>query len=63
MSMLFVAAFIVFSGIILYNFNKMADKLINQKEIPEEKQYGVYRMINVCITILLLSSYVKVTFT
>ena len=63
MSMIFVAAFIVFSGIILYNFNKMADKLINQKEIPEEKQYGVYRMINVCITILLLSSYVKVTFT
>ena len=61
--MIFVAAFIVFSGIILYNFNKMADKLINQKEIPEEKQYGVYRMINVCITILLLSSYVKVTFT
>ncbi len=41
----------------------MTNQLCIRKEIPEEKQPGVFRMINVCITILLISSYVKITFT
>ncbi|MGN1401426.1 MAG: hypothetical protein ACI4XL_08000 [Bacillus sp. (in: firmicutes)] len=61
--MLYAAAFLVFSAVILYNFNLMATRLCIQKEIPEEKQIGVYRMINICITMLLLSSYIEVSLT
>ena len=34
-----------------------------QKEIPAEKQPKVFRTINVLITILLVSSYIEVSFT
>ncbi len=63
MPSLYIAAFIVFAGMILYNINNMTNKLCLQKEIPEEKQPGVFRTINVCFTILLISSFIKVTFT
>ncbi|WP_050614233.1 hypothetical protein [Bacillus testis] len=63
MSWFFMVAYFIFSWFILYNMNAMTYKLIIQKEIPEVKQPGVFRMINVCITILLISLYVKVVFT
>lgn len=43
--------------------NNLTNKLCIQKEIPEEKQPGVFRTINICFTILLVSSYVKILFT
>lgn len=55
--------FIIFSGLILYNINKLTNSLCQQKEIPEERQPKVFRTINVLITILLLSSYVEILFT
>jgi len=61
--LLYLLAFFLFAIFILYHFNNMTNKLCIQKEIPEEKVPGVFRMINICITILLLSSYVSVTFT
>lgn len=62
MPSLYTAAFVIFAALFLYNINSMTNRLCVQKEIAEEKQLGIYRTINVCITILLLSSYVKISF-
>ena len=37
--------------------------IVYSKEIPAEKQPKVFRTINVLITILLVSSYIEVSFT
>jgi hypothetical protein len=58
-----ISAFILFAVIILYLINKMTNSLCVQKEIPEERQPQVFRMINILITILLVSSYVGILFT
>ncbi len=55
--------FIAFSLIILYNINKMTDSLCIQKEIPEDRQPQVFRIINILVTIMLLSSYVEILYT
>jgi hypothetical protein len=55
--------FILFSAVILYNINKMTNSLCLQKEIPEDRQPKVFRTINILITILLLSSYIEISFT
>ncbi|WP_338023161.1 hypothetical protein [Bacillus ectoiniformans] len=58
-----IIVFIIFSGLILYNINRMTNTLCIQKEIPEERQPKVFRIINILITILLVSSYVEILFT
>jgi hypothetical protein len=58
-----ISAFILFAVIIVYLINKMTNSLCVQKEIPEERQPQVFRMINILITILLVSSYVGILFT
>lgn len=58
-----VPFFIIFSGFILYNINRLTASLCLQKEIPEDRQPTIFRTINILITILLLSSYVEVAFT
>ncbi|MED1202432.1 hypothetical protein [Heyndrickxia acidicola] len=58
-----VSAFILFAVIIVYLINKMTNSLCVQKEIPEERQPQIFRMINILITILLVSSYVGILFT
>ncbi|MDQ0217613.1 hypothetical protein ELQ35_06260 [Peribacillus cavernae] len=55
--------FILFSAVILYNINKLTNSLCLQKEIPEDRQPRVFRTINILITILLLSSYIEISFT
>jgi hypothetical protein len=55
--------FILFSMVTLFIFNSMTNALCIQKEIPEERQTGVFRTINILITILLVSSYIEVLFT
>jgi hypothetical protein len=55
--------FILFSIVILYNINSLTNTLCLQKEIPEDRQPKVFRTINILITILLLSSYIEVSFT
>ncbi|WP_108671974.1 hypothetical protein [Peribacillus acanthi] len=55
--------FILFAAVILFNINNLTNNLCLQKEIPEEKQAGIFRTINILITILLLSSYVEISFT
>ncbi|KAB2330967.1 hypothetical protein ACQCT6_06200 [Cytobacillus gottheilii] len=58
-----ISIFIVFAIFILFYINKMTYSLCLQKEIPEERQPKVYRTINVLITILLISSFVEISFT
>lgn len=56
--------FIVFFALFnLFLFNSMTNALCLQKEIPEERQPIVFRTINILITILLTSTYVKILFT
>ncbi len=55
--------FIPLATVILFIINQLTNTLCIQKEIPEEKQPKVFRTINVLITILLISSYIEVSFT
>jgi len=55
--------FIPLAVIILFLINQLTSRLCAQREIPEEKQPGVFRTINVLITILLITSYFEVLFT
>lgn len=42
---------------ILYFINVLTIHLCTKKEIPEEHQPGIFRTINILMTILLFSSY------
>ncbi|WP_078552619.1 hypothetical protein [Bacillus alkalicellulosilyticus] len=53
----------IFASFILFTINSMTNALCLQKEIPEERQPKVFRTINVLLTILLTSTYVKIIFT
>lgn len=55
--------FIPFALLILYITNTLTDALCMHKEIPDEKQPQVFQTINVLITILLISSFIEMTFT
>ncbi|OEH91714.1 hypothetical protein [Bacillus solimangrovi] len=55
--------FIPFALFILFFINTMTNSLCLQRDIPEERQPKVFRTINVLVTILLISSYVEVSFT
>ncbi|MDV2686272.1 hypothetical protein RYX56_18040 [Alkalihalophilus lindianensis] len=56
--------FLVFFALfILYMINSMTDALCERREIPSEKQPKVFRTINILMTILLTSTYVKFMFT
>ncbi|GED18682.1 MULTISPECIES: hypothetical protein [Kurthia] len=50
---------ILFAVFYLFQINRMTYALCARKEIPEEKQPTVYRTINILITILLVSLYLK----
>ncbi|KMK75683.1 hypothetical protein [Alkalihalobacillus pseudalcaliphilus] len=54
---------ILFAVFILYSMNSMTDALCERREIPAEKQPQVFRTINILMTILLTSTYVKIFFT
>lgn len=55
-------ALIIFAFFILYTINSMTDALCIRREIPQERQPKVFRTINILITILLTSAYVKILF-
>lgn len=58
---LIVLFVILFSVFYLFQINKMTATLCARKEIPEEKQPKIYKTINILITILLVSLYLRVT--
>ncbi|TWI56211.1 hypothetical protein [Halalkalibacter nanhaiisediminis] len=54
---------ILFALFILFVINSMTDALCIKREIPLEKQPKLFRTINILMTILLTSTYVKILFT
>ncbi|WP_047986144.1 hypothetical protein [Ornithinibacillus californiensis] len=52
--------FLVYAFIILFIFNSLADKFCKKLEMNATKQANVFRITNIMILILLVSSYVKV---
>ncbi|MFC5713567.1 hypothetical protein ACFPU1_12310 [Thalassorhabdus alkalitolerans] len=56
---MFVVFFVIFALFYLFVINSMTNALCTQKEISEERQPKVFRTINVLITILLTSTYVR----
>ena len=52
--------YILFAAFFLFHINRLTNSLCQQKEIPEEKQVGLFRTINILVTILLISSYVEI---
>lgn len=55
--------FSLFALFVLFVFNSMTDALCIKKEIPVERHHKIFRTINVLITILLTSTYIKILFT
>lgn len=56
-----VIFFVVYALVILLIFNSLTNRFCLKMEMNQQKQSRVYRMINIMILILLVSSYVKVT--
>ncbi|WP_088102683.1 hypothetical protein [Halalkalibacter urbisdiaboli] len=54
---------VLFALVILFVINSMTDALCIRREIPSEKQPKLFRTINILMTILLTSTYVKILFT
>lgn len=58
-----ISIFIFCAAFILFYINTMTNSLCIQKEIPEERQQYVFRIINVLTTVLLISSYMEIVYT
>ncbi|MTH53374.1 hypothetical protein GKZ89_08090 [Bacillus mangrovi] len=58
-----IILFIFFAVFILFYINTLTNRLCLVREIPEDRQTKVFRMINVLITILLISSYIEILYT
>ncbi|MFD1037657.1 hypothetical protein ACFQ3N_04355 [Virgibacillus byunsanensis] len=52
--------FPVYALIILFIFNSLTHKFCIKMELKQEKQSTVFRVINIMVLVLLVSSYVKV---
>nr|WP_246187687.1 hypothetical protein [Ornithinibacillus caprae] len=52
--------FIIYALVILFIFNSLTHKFCTKLEMNQTKQAGVFRVINIMMLILLVSSYVKV---
>ncbi|WP_034303354.1 hypothetical protein [Bacillus sp. 123MFChir2] len=61
-TLLVTIIFIAFAVIVLTYINLMTHTLCQQKEMSDRRQSSVFRFINVCITILLISSYIEIIF-
>ncbi|MDM5153740.1 hypothetical protein QUF88_07845 [Bacillus sp. DX1.1] len=54
--------FVTFALIVLFYTNFLTHTLCERKQMSEHRQKSVFRVINVCITILLISSYIEILF-
>ncbi|WP_096270360.1 hypothetical protein [Paucisalibacillus globulus] len=55
-----IIIFLFYAFIILFIFNTLADKFCTKLEMNAAKQARVFRVINIMMLILLVSSYIKV---
>ncbi|MBO1625856.1 hypothetical protein COE15_07275 [Bacillus cereus] len=54
--------FVTFALIVLFYTNFLTHTLCVRKQLSENRQTNAFRVINVCITILLISSYIEIIF-
>ncbi|MFC0189830.1 hypothetical protein ACFFJY_16100 [Fictibacillus aquaticus] len=54
--------FVFVAPVLLFIFNSLTDRLCAQREIPAEKQFQVFRTVNILLTILLISVYIENVF-
>ncbi|NIK12663.1 hypothetical protein ACKXGF_04300 [Alkalibacillus sp. S2W] len=54
--------YVPFALFIFYAFNTMTQKFCTKSEMSNEKSVKVYRMINISMLVLLISSYYEVNF-
>ncbi|KEK24928.1 hypothetical protein [Bacillus gaemokensis] len=54
--------FVTFALIVLFYTNFLTHTLCERKQLSESHQTRAFRVINVCITILLISSYIEIIF-
>jgi len=54
--------YIPFAIFILYAFNSLAFQFCERSELSQERQVKVFRMINISMIILLISSYYEVNY-
>ncbi|WNB91450.1 hypothetical protein [Bacillus sp. NEB1478] len=54
--------FVFLAPVFLFVFNTLTHNLLTDKNLSRQQQDSVYRTINVCITILLISSYLSNVF-
>ena len=50
-------AFIIFGALFLFVLNGLSIAFCNKREMPEDHQHHFIRLINVLVTIMLISSY------
>ena len=58
---LITVVFVAFALLVIFYTNFMTHTLCERKQIAASRP-GVFRVINVCITILLISSYIEIIF-
>ncbi|MET3683523.1 hypothetical protein ABID56_001618 [Alkalibacillus flavidus] len=54
--------YVPFALFIFYAFNRMTQKFCTKSEMSNEKSVKVYRMINISMLVLLISSYYEVNY-
>jgi hypothetical protein len=57
------AIYFPFALIVLFYANFMTHALCKQKDMSDRHEVRVFRTINVCMTILLISSYMEFMYT
>lgn len=57
-----IVIFVLYALCMLVIFNSLAYKFCAKQEMNQERQFRVYRMINISITLLLISSYLEVLY-
>ncbi|PTL38949.1 MAG: hypothetical protein EA344_07970 [Alkalicoccus sp.] len=55
--------YILFAMFYLFIINTMTNNLVVSKEIPEEKHQKIFRTVNILITILITTSFVRIYLT
>lgn len=57
-----ILALMVFAAFYFFQINRIAYAFVTSRELSEEKQTKVYRMLNFCITLLFVALYVELTY-
>lgn len=57
-----ILSLLIFAAFYFFQINRMAYAFVTSRELSEEKQTKVFRMVNICITLLFIALYVELTY-